>query len=71
MSHEAHCVIRKFVRSNPAQGSKCVQVFAVLPTQVVGLGDLIGPVGAVTLGRAVREPANVVGTIFERRVQAS
>ena len=50
IANEAHCVIRKFVRSNPAQSSERVQVLAMLPMRIVRLGDLVGPIGAVTLG---------------------
>ena len=37
----------------------------------VGLGNLVGPIGAVALGRPIGEPADIVGTIFERWAKTS
>ena len=53
--------------SDPAQRIESSQVLAEGVS--VGPGDLIGPLGAVALGRAVLEAAGVIGAVVERRAE--
>src|SRR4051794_6483995 len=55
-------------KSDPAQGGQGGQVLAEGPR--AGVGDLVGPLGAVALGRAVAEADGVVGAVVERGCQA-
>ena len=65
---DADCPTGPSERSNPAQGGEGGEVLAMGVARVAVVGDLVGPLGAVALGRAVGEPAGEVGAVLERGV---